>query len=58
MDLEKNVQRVEIMVFQTCGCDLPEGIIVLSKALDNTNKKWQIQRNKFFKKTKEKLEDN
>lgn len=49
MDIETNVQRVERMIFYTCGCDLPEGIIILSKALDNANKKWQIKRKELFK---------
>ncbi len=36
MDEEKFIERVEIMLFHTCGCTKEEAIIILEKCLERT----------------------
>ena len=52
MDLEKNVQRVENMIYYTCGCNFDEAKEVLEACLKRTiqkkkdwNKRWRKNQN-------------
>jgi len=38
MDEEKFIQRVEMMLFDTCGCNNDESIIILEKCLERVKK--------------------
>jgi len=39
MDLIKNVQRVENMIYHICGCTIEEGKIVLKECIKRNNNK-------------------
>jgi hypothetical protein len=37
MDKETNIQRVENMIYYTCGCSKEEGLIILEECLKRNN---------------------
>lgn len=39
MDKETNIQRVEIMLYNTCGCNKEEGKIILKECLKRNKKR-------------------
>ena len=67
MDEEKFIERVEIMLYYTCGCDIKDATIVLEKCLEraknnaveyrNKNKSSQ-ERMKFVERWAEYCRDN
>jgi len=40
MDEEKFIQRVEKMLFETCGCTGEEALVVLKKCSEKIEKNW------------------
>jgi len=45
MDEEKFIQRVEIMLYETCGCTNEEAKIVLEKSLERVKRNIKEKRN-------------
>ncbi|OGJ19829.1 hypothetical protein A3K73_05855 [Candidatus Pacearchaeota archaeon RBG_13_36_9] len=45
MDEEKFIQRVEMMLYDTCGCSFEEGIIILEKCLERAKRNIKEKRN-------------
>jgi len=39
MDLITNIQRVEVMIYHTCGCTTEEGKIVLQECIKRNKKR-------------------
>ena len=52
MDLNNNVQRVEGLIYQICGCDIPDAKIVLETCLEK-NEERRIVLEKRLKKNEQ-----